>query len=794
MKSPKTGFIRGLIIVALYVTGFFGILASGGGGGDEDSASSDPLASLPYTGLTTAARIEAGQIGEFMLSASFDSSLFDDFFQPPAMPRSGRWRPPARIFFEEQPFPARPVLLSEPGACGGFAHYDFEVNDSTGEFDGSIEFDQYNDCEIELTGSVSSSGQVNLISYEFIRLSLVFELLEAIDASMVKTVLSGKFNADQNGATETIDYDLRVRDEASGKVYWFDGFRITKVYGYDPQPFAEEAIDAGRFYDPDRGYIDLATLEPVRTYSGEIWPSSGRVVAVGAMNAVARITFLTPVVYHVEVDENNDGIFEYDTGRLHYPGANTLPIADAGDDSLGNLGCTSSFDGSRSSDADLDNLQFEWTIAAAPVGSISQLSNAASSTPSFTPDIKGEYQFSLSVFDGYDLVVDTMNFTAYGDLFCLANKTIMPYALVGQTEADVAVGDVTSDGRDDVLALTREAELFVFRQDLSGGLADPVAHTVDNWRAVLIGDVSGDGRNDAVVTTDYGVGVLAQDDKGELGPLVEYLFDPPLTNPAYTYALALGDFNGDEKTDAAVLPEGGPVYVFLQQTDGTLGSPSTYETLTDGWSQIVAGDVTGDDLTDLVLSRADTYANDNIAVLPQNPLGGFSATTYYTIGNLPYTYTYPIVLGDLNGDNRPDLGYSLYTGIDQDSEYIGVLEQAETGGFEPPLTYNAFYPPIYDMAVSDFTGDGLDDLVLLHGTPHTGLPFSPTTVAVMAATGTGTLAAPDIYPIIETPQSWGGIAVGDLDFDGKDDVALTAQGCDELSNCGPYLIVLFAIK
>ncbi|MGI9318704.1 MAG: FG-GAP-like repeat-containing protein [bacterium] len=801
MNIASVRWFRALLLSIAYVLGALGIVASGGGGGGGGGSSdsgngvpSDPLASLPYTGLRTAATIDTADIGEFLLSASFDSSLFGDLVQPPAVPRTTTWQPSPKIFNTGTTLSARQSLFSETGLCGGIAHYDFEVNDSTGEFDGIIVFEEFDDCEIELTGTTYNSGQINLVNFEFVHLFVVFELLEATDDSMDKVILSGKFTASQNGATESIDYNMRIRDEASGKVYWFDGYQTTVVYDYDPQLFAEETINTGRFYDPDRGYIDLSTPEPVRTYLGDAWPSSGEVIAMGAMNASARMTFLTPVVYHVEVDEDNDGIYEYDTGRLHYPGANTLPVADAGADTLGNIGCTSFLDGSNSSDADLDNLEFDWTIVAAPIGSISQLTNASSSTPSFTPDLTGNYQVSLSVFDGYDLVVDTMDFTSYGDLFCLADKTVTPYALSGQYEADVAVGDVTSDGRDDVLALTREAELYVFRQNPSGGLADPVLHAVDNWRVVVVGDVTGDGKNDAVVTTDFGVGVLAQDNNGELEPLVEYLFDPPLTYPAYTYALTLGDFDGDARTDAAVLPEGGPVYVFLQQGDGTLGAPSTYETLTNGWSQVVAGDVTGDGLTDLVLSRANTYGIDNIAVLPQDPVGGFSATTYYTIGNLPYTSTFSVVLGDLNGDNNLDLGYDLYIGDDQNSEYVGVLEQSDTGVFESPVTYNAFYPPIHDMAVTDFTGDGLDDLVLLHGTPHTGLPFSPSTVAVMAATGTGSLAAPDIYPILETPQFWGGIAVGDLDHDGKNDIALNAHGCDDFLNCGPYLVVLFGEK
>ena len=211
---------------------------------------------------------------------------------------------------------------------------------------------------------------------------------------------------------------------------------------------------------------------------------------------------------------------------------------------------------------------------------------------------------------------------------------------------------------------------------------------------------------------------------------------------------------------------------------------SIHETITIGWNRILAGDVTGDGLTDIVVSRADSYGFDNIGVLPQSLSGGFGATVYYTIGDLPYTYTYPVILGDINSDNRPDLVYSLYVGMDESSEYIGILPQSETGIFDASIFYNVYYPPIIDMAVADVTGDGLDDLLILHGTPHTGLPFAPTTVAVLAATGQGTLAPYDEYPIFQIPQSWGGLAIGDVNGDGRNDVVVTGH------SMGPSLVVL----
>ena len=76
--------------------------------------------------------------------------------------------------------------------------------------------------------------------------------------------MSGIIKLSENLPTETINFDLRVRDEDTGKVYWFDNYRVTVFYGYNSKSFEEETI-TGRFYDPEFGYIDVNTVTPIRT-------------------------------------------------------------------------------------------------------------------------------------------------------------------------------------------------------------------------------------------------------------------------------------------------------------------------------------------------------------------------------------------------------------------------------------------------------------------------------------------------------------------------------------------------
>jgi len=51
-------------------------------------------------------------------------------------------------------------------------------------------------------------------------------------------------------------------------------------------------------------------------------------------------------------------------------------------------------------DRDNDTLEYLWTLETVPEGSVALITNDDSSTPSFTPDVRGTYTFSLVVSDG----------------------------------------------------------------------------------------------------------------------------------------------------------------------------------------------------------------------------------------------------------------------------------------------------------------------------------------------------------------------------------------------------------
>ncbi|MDH3271078.1 MAG: PKD domain-containing protein [Gemmatimonadota bacterium] len=93
------------------------------------------------------------------------------------------------------------------------------------------------------------------------------------------------------------------------------------------------------------------------------------------------------------------------------PSQNTAPIAAAGADLVVSAGLAVQLSGSGS-DADGDPITYTWTLAA-PSGSASTLDQVTSATPSFVPDVVGDYLATLVVNDGTDdSPADAMTVTA----------------------------------------------------------------------------------------------------------------------------------------------------------------------------------------------------------------------------------------------------------------------------------------------------------------------------------------------------------------------------------------------
>ena len=252
--------------------------------------------------------------------------------------------------------------------------------------------------------------------------------------------------------------------------------------------------------------------------------------------------------------------------------------------------------------------------------------------------------------------------------------------------------------------------------------------------------------------------------------LTTSLFQPYVayTTGSRPEAVAVGDLDGDGRTDVALLTSVASdpandkmVHVFLQNTDGTLKPRVRYPV--GGRSiSIDIGDVNGDGRADVVVG-VDDVTNDRIGVLLQNATGTLDAVVAYPTPNANQ-----VKIGDFNGDGRMDVA-SLSWG--SNGTGLDVFLQNATGTLAPPVTYAVTHGGYDELDAGDVNGDGRTDIVVMSGQLW-ALPD----MSVLLQSSDGTLGAPTSYSLSANNVNPAGVAIGDTNGDGRDDVVLSYGG------------------
>jgi hypothetical protein len=337
---------------------------------------------------------------------------------------------------------------------------------------------------------------------------------------------------------------------------------------------------------------------------------------------------------------------------------------------------------------------------------------------------------------------------------------------VGDDAFSLVVADFNGDGRPDLaVGSSASGTLTILLGNGDGTFQPAMQHPAGV--APVVGDFNGDGKPDLAVDArgDQGVSILLGNGDGTFQPAVTY----PVGGAADS--MAVGDFNGDGKADLAVLvspsSDAPMLSILLGNGDGTFQPAVDFATAPPGPSSVAAGDFNGDGKADLALT---TYGS--ISILLSNGDGTFQPAVNYAVGSPESAVVGDLVVGDLNGDGKPDIAAAVSSGV-------SILLANGHGAFQPAAYYNSGGNPVSlgfssSFALGDFNGDGNLDLAVVDS--DNGI------VGIMLGNGQGEFEHPATYPGFDKAGNCCyAIAVGDFNGDGKPDLVTADEGFGAVS-------------
>ena len=387
---------------------------------------------------------------------------------------------------------------------------------------------------------------------------------------------------------------------------------------------------------------------------------------------------------------------------------------------------------------------------------------------------------------------------------------------VGNTPSSLSAADFNKDGKDDlIIANSNSFFVSVLLSAANGGFSAPVSVSItENTNAgyVSVGDINGDGNIDAVIgsiSSDLiGTSILTGDGAGgfTLEPFLPsavgtnrvllsdvnndgqldiiggagqsasavrlgngngtFADEVTFASAGFVVSQSVDDFDGDGKPDLVqVAGNTAEFQLFFGSGDGHFGASSIQ--LGGQPNSTVAADFNNDGKPDLAVSN---YYSSNISVLTNDGSGGLTVTSTIALPERPYS----IFSADFNNDGKLDLG-TIDWNTGGAAGGVAIMLNNGTGFSAPVLYYNgyggSYFRFLRSAAVGDITGDGILDIVV-------GSVDDRGWLLIQKGNGDGTFTFLRHIAVGQngsTSSPWG-VAIGDFDKDGKNDIAVSAGG------------------
>jgi hypothetical protein len=305
-----------------------------------------------------------------------------------------------------------------------------------------------------------------------------------------------------------------------------------------------------------------------------------------------------------------------------------------------------------------------------------------------------------------------------------------------------------------------------------------------NPYSVSIGDLDGDGKSDLAVA-NLGSNTVSVFRNNSTSGGVSFEGKVDFTTGVNPISVSITDLNGDGKPDLAIANSGSNTVSVLKNisTSGTVNFAAKVDFSTGSLPQAVStGDIDLDGRPDMVVVN---QGGNNTSVYRNTSSGGdinsgsFAAKVDFASGSGPKS----VSIGDIDGDGKPDVvvanSASSDVGVLRNTSASGVIN---SGSFAPCVFFTTNfggegYNP-WSVRIGDIDGDGKPELVVANFLDNINVLSTVSVFRNISTSGSVNFTARvNFYPGSKASS----VSIGDLDGDGKPDVAVSNYNSSNVS-------------
>jgi hypothetical protein len=357
-------------------------------------------------------------------------------------------------------------------------------------------------------------------------------------------------------------------------------------------------------------------------------------------------------------------------------------------------------------------------------------------------------------------------------IFCCAgnqkniNQEFNPVTIkVGKGAGSVELADVNRDGFTDIaVANTGDSSVTILLGQANGKFSEAQGSPFFANRFpndLVIADLNGDGNLDiGIANTEVSMlTILFGNGKGQFNQDINSRI--AVNSRPHTHGIATGDFNNDGKADLATDSWGENSIVLIYGNGrGGFTNPQKYEVGNRPYQRLRAADVNNDGRTDLVTTNLE---GGNVTVLLNQQDGKLleAPGSPFAAGDAPFG----VAIGDINGDGNIDLAVvnsPTITSENKGKDGLTILLGNGTGKFTAAAgsPFQTGKSPSR-VAIGDLNGDGINDVAVTN--------YNEKSISIYSMNRYGQ-GEQQVIPVGNHPD---GIAIGDLNQDGKKDLVVS---------------------